>query len=51
MDGLIPALWAGAGAVALAAAVALLIPRQRKADGSTPSLALGDTPPGVTVVT
>lgn len=27
VDGLIPALWAGAGAVALAAALALLMPR------------------------
>jgi EmrB/QacA subfamily drug resistance transporter len=51
VDGLIPALWVGAGAVALAAALALLMPRRRKADGPTPSLALGDAPPGVTVVT
>ncbi|WP_328784904.1 DHA2 family efflux MFS transporter permease subunit [Streptomyces canus] len=51
VDGLIPALWVGAGAVALAAAVALLMPRRRKADRATPGLALGDTPPGVTVAT
>ena len=51
VDGLIPALWVGAGAVALAAALALLMPRRRKADGPTPSLALGDAPPGVTVAT
>lgn len=51
VDGLVPALWAGAGAVALAAAVALLMPRRRKADGPAAGLALGDTPPGVTVAT
>ncbi|MFI0451279.1 DHA2 family efflux MFS transporter permease subunit [Actinomadura sp. 6N118] len=33
VDGLVPALWTGAGAVALAAALALLMPRRRKADG------------------
>ncbi|MFG2727288.1 hypothetical protein [Streptomyces canus] len=38
MDGLIPALWAGAGAVALAAALALLMPRQRKANGPAADL-------------
>ncbi|WP_405523465.1 DHA2 family efflux MFS transporter permease subunit [Streptomyces canus] len=51
VDGLIPALWVGAGAVALAAAVALLMPRRRKADSATPGLALGDAPPAVTVAT
>jgi hypothetical protein len=51
VDGLIPALWVGAGAVALAAALALPMPRPRKADGATTGLALGDTPPGVTVAT
>ena len=38
VDGLIPALWVGAGAVALAAAVALLMPRRRKADGPAAGL-------------
>jgi EmrB/QacA subfamily drug resistance transporter len=38
VDGLIPALWAGAGAVALAAALALLIPRRSKADGRAADL-------------
>jgi MFS family permease len=51
VDGLIPALWVGAGAVAVAAAVALLMPRQRKADGPAGGFVVGDTPPGVTVVT
>ncbi|WP_328636509.1 DHA2 family efflux MFS transporter permease subunit [Streptomyces canus] len=51
VDGLIPALWVGGGAVALAAAVALLMPRRRKADDPAAGLALGDTPPGVTVAT
>ncbi|WP_435810304.1 hypothetical protein [Streptomyces mirabilis] len=41
VDGLVPALW-GAGAVALAAALALLMPQQRKADGPAAGLAAGD---------
>ncbi|MFD3842904.1 hypothetical protein ACFWWC_42810 [Streptomyces sp. NPDC058642] len=43
MDGLVPALRVGAGAVALAATLALLMPRRRKADGPAPALS-GDTP-------
>ncbi|MFF0160344.1 DHA2 family efflux MFS transporter permease subunit [Streptomyces sp. NPDC005263] len=46
VDGLIPALWVGAGAVALAAAVALLMRRQRKADSSAAGLAAGSAPAG-----
>jgi predicted MFS family arabinose efflux permease len=49
VDGLISALWVGAGAVALAAAVALLIPRQRKADGPATGLAAGSAPAGAPV--
>ncbi|KND37846.1 DHA2 family efflux MFS transporter permease subunit [Streptomyces acidiscabies] len=33
VDGLVPALWVGSAAVALAAALSLLMTRQRKADG------------------
>jgi predicted MFS family arabinose efflux permease len=44
VDGLIPALWVGAGAVALAATVALLMPRQPKADGPPADLAAGGAP-------
>src|SRR3954469_1460502 len=51
VNGLTPALWTGAGAVALAAAVALLIPRRRKADGPTTDLATGSTPAGAPVTT
>jgi EmrB/QacA subfamily drug resistance transporter len=51
VDGLIPALWVGAGAVALAAAVALLMRRQRKADGSAAGLAAGSAPTGAPVAT
>jgi len=51
VDGLIPALWVGAGAVALAAAVALLMPRQRKADGPAAGLALGSAPAGAPAAT
>jgi len=50
VDGLVPALWVGAGAVALAAALALLMPRRRKADGPTADLAAGDAPAGIPVV-
>ncbi|MGI3222747.1 hypothetical protein ACRJ4B_00770 [Streptomyces sp. GTA36] len=46
VDGLIPALWVGAGTVALAAAVALFMPRQRKADGPAAGLAAGSAPTG-----
>ncbi|MFI1355448.1 hypothetical protein ACH4TV_18025 [Streptomyces sp. NPDC020898] len=41
MDGLIPALWAGAGTVALAVPLALLMLRQRKADGPATGLSEG----------
>ncbi|MDQ1051076.1 hypothetical protein [Streptomyces sp. V4I2] len=51
VDGLVPALWVGAGAVGLAAALALLLPRQRKADGPAAGLAAGDAPAGVPVAT
>ncbi|WP_328778924.1 DHA2 family efflux MFS transporter permease subunit [Streptomyces canus] len=46
VDGLIPALWVGAGAVALAAALALLMLRQSKADGPAADLAAGNAPAG-----
>jgi len=49
VHGLIPALWVGASAVALAAAVALLIPRQRKAGGPAAGLAAGSAPAGAPV--
>lgn len=45
VDGLIPALWVGAGAVALAAALALLMPRRRNAGGPAAGLS-GATPAG-----
>jgi predicted MFS family arabinose efflux permease len=45
--GLTPALWTGAGAVALAAAVALLMPRRHKATDHAP----GSTPAGAPVTT
>ncbi|WP_086562213.1 DHA2 family efflux MFS transporter permease subunit [Streptomyces africanus] len=52
VDGLVPALWAGAGAVALAAALALLMTGQRKADGPTAGLvAAGGNPAGATAAT
>ncbi len=51
VDGLIPALWVGAGAVALAATVALLMPRQSKADGSSADLAAGSAPADAPVAT
>lgn len=38
VDGLVPALWVGAGAVALAAVLAFLMPRQSKADGPAADL-------------
>jgi len=44
-------LWVGAGAVALAAALALLMPRQRKADGPAAGLAAGSAPAGAPVAT
>ncbi|KUO17674.1 hypothetical protein AQJ91_28580 [Streptomyces dysideae] len=47
VDGPVPALWVGAGAVALA----LLVPRQRTADGPAAGLAVGDAPAGVPVAT
>jgi hypothetical protein len=43
VDGLVPALWVGAGIVALGAVAALLIPRKRREAGATalePELAL-----------
>ncbi|MDQ1071110.1 putative MFS family arabinose efflux permease [Streptomyces canus] len=51
VDGLIPALWVGAGAVALAAAMALLMPRRRKADDPAAGLATGDAAVGAPVAT
>ncbi|WP_330293166.1 DHA2 family efflux MFS transporter permease subunit [Streptomyces sp. NBC_00576] len=51
VDGLVPALWVGAGAVALAAALALLMPWQRKADGPAAGLAAEDPTAGVPVAT
>ncbi|WP_042394383.1 DHA2 family efflux MFS transporter permease subunit [Streptacidiphilus carbonis] len=49
VDGLVPALWAGAGAVALAAALAFLMPRQRRTDGPDTGLAAGETDIGAAV--
>ncbi|MEV0643375.1 hypothetical protein AB0I77_52565 [Streptomyces sp. NPDC050619] len=51
VDGLVPALWLGAGAVGLAAALALLMPPQRKAEGPAAGLAAVEAPVGVTVAT
>lgn len=42
MDGLVPALSVGAGAVAVAAVLAFLIPRRGKADGPAVSQTSGD---------
>ena len=42
VDGLVPALWVGAGAVAVAAVLAFLMPRRGKADGPAVSQASGD---------
>lgn len=44
VDGLVPALWVGAGAVALAAALAFLMPRRRENDSPTAGLATADAP-------
>ncbi|WP_406470514.1 DHA2 family efflux MFS transporter permease subunit [Streptomyces sp. NBC_01615] len=49
VDGLVPALWVGAGAVALAAALSLLMRRQRQADGPAGGLAAGDALAGAPV--
>ncbi len=49
VDGLVPALWVGAGAVGLAAALALLMPRRHGADGPAAGLATEDAPAGVSV--
>ncbi|WP_371667161.1 MFS transporter [Streptomyces sp. NBC_00289] len=47
VDGLTPALWAGAGAVTLAAVLLFLIPGQRKADAHTAvNPASGESPAG-----
>ncbi|MFD4510888.1 DHA2 family efflux MFS transporter permease subunit [Streptomyces sp. NPDC058457] len=47
VDGLRPALWVGAGAVALAAALALMMPRQRNAGGPVSEEAAAGAPAGV----
>jgi len=48
VDGLIPALWVGAAAVAVAAVLALLLPRHRTAGHpAVPTPVSGDTPAGV----
>jgi predicted MFS family arabinose efflux permease len=48
VDGLIPALWVGAAAVALAAVVALLLPRHPVAGHpDAAGVAFGETPAGV----
>ncbi|MFD5538811.1 DHA2 family efflux MFS transporter permease subunit [Streptomyces sp. NPDC127079] len=44
VDGLVPALWVGAGAVAVAAALAFLMPRRRAAHGPAAGLATEDAP-------
>ncbi|MFE2069581.1 DHA2 family efflux MFS transporter permease subunit [Streptomyces sp. NPDC059467] len=44
VDGLVPALWVGAGAVAVAAALAFLMPRRREAHGPAAGLATEDAP-------
>ncbi|MDX3117715.1 MULTISPECIES: DHA2 family efflux MFS transporter permease subunit [Streptomyces] len=49
VDGLVPALWTGAGAVASAAALAFLIPRRRRADGPDAGPAAGDAQVGTAV--
>lgn len=49
VNGLVPALWIGAGAVGLAAALALLTPRLHGADGPAAGLATEDAPAGVSV--
>ncbi|WP_069766983.1 DHA2 family efflux MFS transporter permease subunit [Streptomyces sp. LUP30] len=49
VDGLVPALWAGAGAVAVAAALAFLMPRRHRADGPDAGLGTGDAQVGAPV--
>ncbi|OXY99105.1 DHA2 family efflux MFS transporter permease subunit [Streptomyces diastatochromogenes] len=44
VDGLVPALWVGAGAVAVAAALAFLMPRRHEAHGPAAGLATEDAP-------
>ncbi|MEV5850429.1 DHA2 family efflux MFS transporter permease subunit [Streptomyces sp. NPDC051985] len=51
VDGLVPALWVGAGAVALAAAVALGMSRDRKAEDPGMDLPAGDAVADVPVAT
>ncbi|MFE2491533.1 hypothetical protein ACFXGR_51855 [Streptomyces mirabilis] len=46
MDGLIPALWFGAGALGVAAALVFLVPSRRKTGGQAADLAARDTPAG-----
>ncbi|WP_333740867.1 DHA2 family efflux MFS transporter permease subunit [Streptomyces sp. IBSBF 2806] len=49
VDGLVPALWAGAGAVAVAAALAFLMPSRHRADGPDAGLGTGDAQVGAPV--
>ncbi|MEU6196557.1 DHA2 family efflux MFS transporter permease subunit [Streptomyces sp. NPDC047061] len=44
VDGLVPALWVGAGAVGVAAALAFLMPRRREGHGPAAGLAAEDAP-------
>lgn len=49
VDGMVPALWIGAGAVGLAAALTLRMPRRHGADGPAAGLATEDAPAGASV--
>lgn len=49
VDGLVPALWVGAGGVGLAAALALRMPWRHGADGPAAGLATEGAPAGVSV--
>ncbi|MFD0440954.1 DHA2 family efflux MFS transporter permease subunit [Streptomyces chartreusis] len=51
VDGLVPALWVGAGAVALATTVALVMSRDRKAEDQGVGLRAGDAAADVPVAT
>ncbi|MGW7452023.1 DHA2 family efflux MFS transporter permease subunit [Streptomyces sp. NPDC054787] len=50
-DGTVPALWIGAGAVAVSAALALLLPRKTRASGSAPAVAPAEVPGRVPAAT
>ncbi|MEW2137115.1 DHA2 family efflux MFS transporter permease subunit [Streptomyces sp. NPDC005409] len=50
-DGTVPALWIGAGAVAVSAALALLLPRKTRASGSAPAVAAAEVPDRVPAAT